>query len=433
MSSVLGYVVVLGQESWRSDQRWTEMTRLRLQSDSVAAEREQARLLAVDAILAKTRFLANMSHALRSPLNAVIGAAQLFKAGELEPERQAQMVDAVERSGTNLLGLIDNILDLSRMEAGERALVSQDFHLFDCVDSALATIGLATRAKGLQLACVADPALAPWRCGMSASDPAQPAQPARQCVQVHARGGHLEPGPQPHGLRITVSDSGVGIPAAALKRIFEPFQQADDSTGRRFGGSGLGLTIVRQLVKALGGVMAVHSESGQGSEFTLTLPLLPARAAPPTPVSERWRMAYMEPHRPSADVLQALLIRMGCDAQRCATEQDVRSWVDALTDDQHGARLLVCADAPQTDAILAWAVERMGPERVIDMSAHESYLSDPARTVLARMVVKPVFRASLASRFVALIDRGDAVVSAPVALRPDPGATPPAAARVLVV
>lgn len=99
------FSVVLLQESWRSHLSWTEMIRLRLQSDSVAAEREQSRLLAVEASHAKPRFLANMSHELRSPLNAVIGAAQLRKAGERDPQQQEQLIDAIQRSGSNLLGL----------------------------------------------------------------------------------------------------------------------------------------------------------------------------------------------------------------------------------------------------------------------------------------------------------------------------------------
>ena len=144
-------LMIVGRRSSEST-RWLVETELRLSRS--AAETNLAREKAEAASSAKTRFLANMSHELRSPLNAVIGAAQLMKAGERDPERQAQLVEAIERSGTNLLGLIDNILDLSRIEAGEHALVPHDFHLFDCVDSALTTVGLATRAKGLQLSLI---------------------------------------------------------------------------------------------------------------------------------------------------------------------------------------------------------------------------------------------------------------------------------------
>ena len=274
-------LMIVGRKSSASTRSLIE-TELRL-SRSIAATNE-ARERAEAASQAKTRFLANMSHELRSPLNAVIGAAQLMKAGESDPERQEQLVEAIERSGTNLLGLIDNILDLSRIEAGEHALVAQDFHLFDCVDAVLATVGLATRAKGLQLACIADPALPAWRHGDAAClrqillnllGNAVKFTPAGELVV------RLEAGAAPDGVRITVSDSGIGIPARALAHIFEPFQQADDSSRRRFGGSGLGLAIVRQLIEAMGGAVAVQSDPGNGSVFTLTLPLPPANRVPP--------------------------------------------------------------------------------------------------------------------------------------------------------
>gem|GEM_PF-3494963 len=427
-------LMIVGRKSSASTRSLIE-TELRL-SRSIAATNE-ARERAEAASQAKTRFLANMSHELRSPLNAVIGAAQLMKAGESDPERQEQLVEAIERSGTNLLGLIDNILDLSRIEAGEHALVAQDFHLFDCVDAVLATVGLATRAKGLQLACIADPALPAWRHGDAAClrqillnllGNAVKFTPAGELVV------RLEAGAAPDGVRITVSDSGIGIPARALAHIFEPFQQADDSSRRRFGGSGLGLAIVRQLIEAMGGAVAVQSDPGNGSVFTLTLPLPPANRVPPPGANVRLRVAYVEPHPASADALHAMLVRMGFDAQRCTTEQQVFNWWDDVQGDPEHARLLICTDTPPSAAMMSLAIERMGPEHVVGMSARESQAHDPAHphASAVRMLLKPVSRSTLSSRLLAGTVRRPAPAQAPTPL-PMAVAAPPAAAHVLVV
>ena len=126
-------------------------------------ERDQAEA----ASLAKTRFLANMSHELRTPLNAVIGAAQLLQQGGQAPEEQAHLIDAIRGSGTNLLGLIENILDLSRIETGALELAQSDFNLVDCVESAVANTAVGARMKRLAMACIVDPALPAWRNGDS--------------------------------------------------------------------------------------------------------------------------------------------------------------------------------------------------------------------------------------------------------------------------
>ncbi|MDE2371086.1 MAG: hypothetical protein KGN16_19105, partial [Burkholderiales bacterium] len=120
------YGVVLAQESWRSNERWTEMTRLRLESDSVAAEREQARLLAVDANLAKTRFLANMSHEIRTPMNGVLGMAELLQGTRLDAE-QTRFVDAIALAARSLHDLLGDILDLAKIEEGKVEIEHIDF------------------------------------------------------------------------------------------------------------------------------------------------------------------------------------------------------------------------------------------------------------------------------------------------------------------
>ncbi len=328
---------------------------------------------------AKSRFLATMSHELRTPLNAVIGAAQLLRAddGDGDMLDRHHLIDAIQRSGGNLLGLIEDILDLTRIEAGQQRLDAQDFDLGDCVDAALTTAALGAHAKGLQLACRIDPAV-PQRCRGDAARLRQLLlNLLGNAVKFTPAGEVLlrvDPGDRPDELRLQVQDSGVGISPEALAHIFEPFRQGDEGTGRRFGGSGLGLAIVQQLVQAMGGRIQVDSQPGAGACFTLWLPLpaVPVAAQkpagahlPPRPV------AYVEPHAASAAGLDALLRRLGCAPTPCADAAALRNWCAIHVDHQPTPRLLLCTDSPQAADLLAVATELLDPAWVIGMTGHD--------------------------------------------------------------
>ena len=249
---------------------------------------DAARERAESASRAKSRFLANMSHELRTPLNAVIGAAQLMKTDGQNAARRLQLVEAIQRSGTNLLGLIENILDLSRIEAGEMKLHARDFHLVECVDAAMATATLAAHAKGLQMSCIVDPQLPVWRRGDEARLRQVLLNLLGNAVKFTARGDvrvHVRRAAGGDGVSIDVVDSGIGIDAAALPHVFEPFRQADEGADRRYGGSGLGLAIVQQVARAMDGRVSVQSEVGRGTRFTLELPLPIASRSPAAPPS----------------------------------------------------------------------------------------------------------------------------------------------------
>jgi two-component system, sensor histidine kinase len=265
-------------------------TEVRLQAALTLAgaarqEAEQARQHAEAASAAKTRFLATMSHELRTPLNAVIGGAELLRLEQAAPGAQTgERIDSIQRSGTHLLGLIENILDLSRIEHGDMPLHPQDFDLVECVQGALATATVLAQVKGVSTRFELDPGVATWRHG--------DAQRVRQVV-LNLLGNAVKftlqgevslqvqsaPAAQGDWVHIIVTDSGVGISAVALPHIFDPFHQADQGHNRRFGGSGLGLAIVRLWVETMGGNVSVQSRLGEGSRFTVALPL-PLCAAP---------------------------------------------------------------------------------------------------------------------------------------------------------
>jgi len=356
---------------------------------------------------AKTRFLANMSHELRTPLNAVIGAAQLLDQNDAN-DGQRHLVDAIRTSGINLLGLIDNVLDLSRIEAGAFELAVEDFNLLDCVQGALATASVASRAKGVAMAGVLDPSLAAWRRGDVMRMRQVLLNLLGNAVKFTPRGEvvlHVMPGAGPDALHISVRDTGIGIGQASLKQVFEPFRQADDAANRRFVGSGLGLAISRQLVEAMGGRIEVTSELGKGSIFDLWLELAPASRIVNDPPPLNHAIAFFEPHESSAQALAAQLTRLGCKAQRCTTPQDLRHWLDHLDAAPEKPWLLTAVDNDQAREFLDACKGWIDPERVIGMTASELPAAESAREQfnVSRSVIKPVLRAALVSRLGAVM------------------------------
>ncbi|MEY2890564.1 MAG: hypothetical protein RJA98_472 [Pseudomonadota bacterium] len=412
----------------------------RIQERTLALLQEKER--AEGASQAKTRFLANMSHELRSPLNGVIGAAQLLKSGTADAEQQSQLIDSIRHSGDSLLSLIENILDLSRTETGDLQLFPEDFHLLDCIESALATVAVPARAKGLQLACIIDPSLPMWRRGDALRLRQAVLNLLGNAVKFTLAGEvvmRVQPGQVPGWVRITVTDTGVGIPAAALGQVFEPFAQADDGANRRFGGGGLGLSITRQWVEAMGGRIGVQSQEGRGASFAISVPLPPAQAvaAPQPPL--RKHVLYVEPHDASAEALGALLRKLGCDAQRCRSAADIQTWIS-----DHGPAadpwVLVAVDAPESWALVEHALPFIQPERVIGMSLTESHGNELTRErfKLPRHISKPVLRSTLVSRLGAvepLLPAGSAPLPGgdPSAAPPSSSATGPGLPHVLVV
>ena len=373
----------------------------RVADRTLALQREKER--AESASIAKTRFLANMSHELRTPLNAVIGAAQLLQAHDAGTAGPSHLVEAIRSSGLGLLGLIENILDVSRIETGALELSPEDFNLLDCVDAAMATAAVPARIKGLEMACIADPALASWRY----ADPLRLRQILLNllgnAVKFTLEGEvvlRVGPGSAPDAVRIVVSDTGIGIAAASLPHVFEPFRQADEGANRRFGGSGLGLAIAHQLVVAMGGRVVADSVLGQGSVFTVELPLPAARHAAPETLPLHQTVVYFEPHEASAQALAALLRRLGCDAHRCRSPGDLRVWLAGAGSRADDAWLLAATDGVETWNALEDLLTRLDLQRVVGMTRHDLPTLETARGQLrlARNLIKPVLRSALACR-----------------------------------
>ena len=236
-----------------------------------------AKAEAESANLSKSAFLANMSHEIRTPMNGILGMAYLLRREGVTP-RQAERLDKIDIAGRHLLGIINDILDLAKIEAGKVELEHKDFTLAELLHGVNAIIGDGIKAKGL--AFRVDVAGVPRALRGDAPRLRQAllnylgnAVKFTERGSIMLTGRLLEATEHDCLLRFAVSDTGTGIPASALPNLFVPFQQADESTTRAYGGTGLGLVITRRIAQLMGGDVGVDSVDGQGSTFWLTVRL----------------------------------------------------------------------------------------------------------------------------------------------------------------
>jgi PAS domain S-box-containing protein len=243
----------------------------------VEAELQQAKAAAESASRTKSDFLASMSHEIRTPMNAIMGIADLLAKTALSPE-QDKYVQIFRRAGDNLLNLINDILDLSKVEASQLELERTGFSLNDAMEKVTEMVAVRADEKGLSLVCEIAPDVPtdligdPTRLRQVLLNLIGNAIKFTQSGGVSLRVALDADSSIPTALRFTVSDTGIGIPDQKLSRVFERFTQADSSTTRRFGGSGLGLTISKRLVELMGGRIWVESEVGKGSVFAFAVP-----------------------------------------------------------------------------------------------------------------------------------------------------------------
>ena len=374
---------VAAQRAMRRAKEEAERATARLDAEKTRAERLA---LAADAAnRAKSAFLANMSHEIRTPMNGILGMAELLLASPLPPTDRHR-AEILRSCAEGLLTLLNDVLDISRIEAGKLSFETADFDLDAELEAVCAPLALRAAGKGLRFLCAVDPAVPATLRG----DASRLRQVLTNLVgnavkftdagEVRVAVELVEAAAGRRTVRFAVADTGPGIPAERRGELFTPFTQLDSSPTRRHGGAGLGLAVSRQIVLAMGGTIDVESAFGRGATFSITMPLeWPREAAPQRP-----------PRRAAALVVHSFA------AQREALAAQLEAW----------RMTTVCAaDAAEAEAALR---EARGRGEAFDVALIEAALWD------------------------SFIAGGEAGPRARIALVPF-GATPPAGAESVVL
>lgn len=263
---------------------WT----LRRQVRERTAAHESAKSSAEKATRAKSEFLATMSHEIRTPLNAVIATASILETTTLDRE-QRELVEVIQQGGKSLLSVVSDVLDFSKVEAGKLELHAQPFDVAALAHETVALVDRTASDKGLTVTAIIEPWVPGWLSGDALRLRQVLLNLLSNAVKFTSTGSielHVSSRPIDDGsvtLCVSVTDSGPGIPADRLNRLFQPFTQADSSMTRRYGGTGLGLTISRSLIRMMGGDILVNSFIDVGSTFSFEIPLTVAAAPQAVP------------------------------------------------------------------------------------------------------------------------------------------------------
>jgi signal transduction histidine kinase/CheY-like chemotaxis protein len=394
-----------------------------LQDVTQQRQAEEARLAAKDAeaaaIRAKGNFLANMSHEIRTPMNGVIGMTELLLDTPLQ-RSQREFAETIRTSATTLLGIINDILDYSKIEAGKLEIERVPIHVRDCVEDVAMAMAVHATAKNLELIVNVDPGVPDRVLG----DPTRLRQLLTNLISnavKFTQQGEVVVEVFPLALQngrallsFEVRDTGIGMPDEIVSRLFEPFVQADDSNTRNYGGMGLGLAIVRRLVNLMGGKIDVTSRPGGGSVFSFSLPFDAIYdAADPVSTSlvitRGKRVLVMDENPTNRRVLYGQLQPVGFEvvvastaaetiktmrnAQQAGNPFDVVIADDEMPDSDgvaFAARVKSAAGLAPTPLILLTSMDRQGNVSTLAQAGYAAYMTKPVRGSELRACIERV-------------------------------------------
>jgi signal transduction histidine kinase/DNA-binding NarL/FixJ family response regulator len=345
----------------------------------VERELVSARDAAEQAVRVKSAFLATISHEVRTPLNAVLGLMDLLRTRPLDSE-SLEYVSLAQEAGKDLLRIVSDILDFSKMEAGALKIEAIDYNLSQLVSRAVAQYGPSAKAKGIGMTCILHTEADIWCSG----DPLRTSQILSNllsnavkftetgCIGVHLRKDEAS-------FEIDVIDTGIGMSDAALSTLFQPFRQADDTVTRRYGGTGLGLAIARGLAERMGGELSgVPVAGGSGTQFTLKLPFVTAPMGPDSAKTESdapkstthpqtaKRILVAEDHAVNRKLMRGLLVHLGYEA--------------VMAED--GAQALECLQLERFDLVLMdWQMPGVDGISAVKQQREREKVSDAGQRV----------------------------------------------------